>query len=94
MLEYIQVYADSTESDDPKEKGSEKARELYKYLGNNREGLVPYQARGIELPEAPEGIVYKNMGVQEKQNCRAVTIWTASRKAFERAFCKKGIKTN
>ena len=74
MLEYIQVYADSIESDDPKEKGSRNARELYKYLGNNREGLIPYRERGIELPEAPEGIVYKNMGVQENQNCTAITM--------------------
>lgn len=74
MLEYIRVYADSIESDDPKDKGSKNARELYKYLGNNREGLVPYQERGIELPEAPEGIAYKNMGVQENQNCTAVTM--------------------
>ena len=68
MLEYIQVYADSIESDDLKDKGSKNARELYKYLWNNREGLIPYQERGIELPDAPEGIIYKNMGVQENQN--------------------------
>ena len=74
MLEYILIYADSIESDDVKENGSEKARELYRYLWNNREGLLPYQERGIELPEAGEGIVYKNMGVQENQNCTAITM--------------------
>lgn len=74
LLEYIQIYADSIESDDEKEKGSEKARELYQYLWNNREGLLPYQERGIELPEPGEGIVYKNMGVQENQNCTALTL--------------------
>ncbi|HIX71825.1 MAG TPA: ISLre2 family transposase [Candidatus Anaerobutyricum stercoripullorum] len=74
MLEYIRIYADSIESDDAAEKGSEKARELYQYLWNNREGLLPYQERGIELPEAGEGIVYKNMGVQENQNCTAITL--------------------
>ena len=74
MLKYIQVYADSIESDDPKDKGSRNARELYKYLESNREGLIPYQERGIELPEAPKGIVYKNMGVQENQNCTAITM--------------------
>ena len=74
MLEYIQVYADSKESDVPKDKGSKNARELYKYLWNNREGLIPYQERGIALPAAPEGILYKNMGVQENQNCTAVTM--------------------
>ena len=74
MLEYIQGYADSIESDDPKDNGSKNARELYKYLWNNREGLIPYQERRIKLPDAPEGIIYKNMGVQENQNCTAVTM--------------------
>ena len=74
LLEYIEIYADSIESDDPEDKGSSNARELYKYLENNREGLVPYQERGIDLPEAPEGIVYKNMGVQENQNCTVITM--------------------
>ena len=74
LLEYIQIYADSIENNDAKDKGSEKARKLYQYLRNNREGLQPYQERGIELPEAGEGIVYKNMGVQENQNCTAITM--------------------
>ena len=74
MLEYILIYADSIESDDEKDKGSEKARELYRYLWNNREGLLPYQERGIELPKAREGVIYKNMGVQENQNCTAITL--------------------
>lgn len=74
MLEYILIYADSIENDDEKDKGSEKARELYRYLWNNREGLLPYQERGIELPKAREGVIYKNMGVQENQNCTAITL--------------------
>ena len=74
MLEYICIYADSIESDDPKDTGSKSARELYVYLWNNKEGLLPYQERGIELPEAPEGIAYKNMGVQENQNCTLITM--------------------
>ena len=74
MLEYILIYADSIESEDVKDKWSEKAREVYRYLQNNKEGLLPYQERGIELPEAGEGIIYKNMGVQENQNCTAITL--------------------
>ena len=74
LLDYILIYANSIESDDPNDKGSEKARELYRYFWNNREGLLPYQERGIELPEAGEGIIYKNMGVQENQNCTAITL--------------------
>lgn len=74
MLEYILIYADSIESNAAKDKWSEKARELHQYLWNNREGLLPYQERGIDLPKAGEGIVYKNMGVQENQNCTAITL--------------------
>lgn len=74
MLEYIRIYADSIESEDAGDKGSKRARELYQYLWNNREGLLPYQERGIALPQAGEGIVYKNMGVQESQNCTVITL--------------------
>lgn len=74
MLEYIQMYATSKESPDKADKTSKKARELYKYLNNNKEGLLPYQKRGIEIPDAPQGIQYKNMGVQENQNCTIITL--------------------
>ena len=42
MLEYIEVYATSVESPDKKDTKSKKAWELYKYLSNNKEGLLPY----------------------------------------------------
>lgn len=74
MLDYIQIYADSVASSDETDKRSKKALELYTYLSNNRDGLLPYQKRGVKIPEAPEGIVYKNMGVQENQNCTVVTL--------------------
>lgn len=74
LLEYILLYAESVESPDGKGKGSQKARELYQYLYNNKEGLLPYDRRGIKIPEPPEGVVYKKMGVQENQNCTAVTL--------------------
>lgn len=74
MLEYIRIYADSVETDDEKDTRSKKARELYQYLCNNREGLMPYQKRNIKLPELPEGMRYGNMGVQENQNCTVITI--------------------
>lgn len=76
MLEYISVYADSVDSDNPDDSRAAKARELYKYLDNNREGLLPYNSkkRDIELPEPPAGIQYKGMGVQENQNCSLITL--------------------
>lgn len=74
MLEYIQTYADSVDTDDEKDTRSKKARELYQYLNNNKEGLMPYQKRGIRLPDPPEGMRYGNMGVQENQNCTVITM--------------------
>lgn len=74
MFEYIKMYADSVSSEDENDKQNSNALKLYEYLKNNREGLIPYQNRGIVLPEPKEGIVYKNMGVQENQNCTTITM--------------------
>lgn len=74
MLEYILIYAGSVCSNDESDKRSSNAKKLYEYLANNKEGLLPYQERGIKIPEAKPGIVYKNMGVQENENCTAITL--------------------
>ena len=74
LLEFITVYADSVETPDGKDKRSKNARELHTYLKNNREGLLPYQKQGKKIPEPREGILYKNMGVQESQNCTVITM--------------------
>ena len=74
MLEYIENYAESVGSPDEKDKSSKKARELYQYLSNNKEGLLPWQKRGIQIPEPGEGILYKGMGIQESQNCTVITL--------------------
>ena len=44
---------------------TERLEELIRYYGENREGLLPYQSRGLKLPEHPEGLEYKNMGTME-----------------------------
>ena len=80
MLEYIKVYATSVESPDEKDKRSKNARELYKYLDNNRDGLLPYDKQGKAIPEPQEGIVYKGMGVQESQNCTVITLRMKNRR--------------
>ena len=74
LLEYIRIYAESVESPDENDTRSKKAWELLKYLGNNREGLLPYDRQGIVIPEPPEGLIYKHMGVQENQNCTVITM--------------------
>lgn len=80
MLEYIEVYAASVESPDEKDKRSRKARELYQYLNNNKEGLLPYQKRGINIPGPEKGIIYKGMGIQESQNCTVITLRMKNRR--------------
>lgn len=74
MLKYIEIYATSVASLDEQDKTSKKAQELYQYLNNNKDGLLPYNKRGIPIPEPQEGIVYKGMGIQESQNCTVITL--------------------
>jgi hypothetical protein len=74
MLEYIQIYATSVASPDEDDKSSKKAMELYQYLNNNKEGLLPYDKRGINIPAPEKGILYKGMGIQETQNCTVITL--------------------
>lgn len=74
VLSYIEIYADSVDSNEPGDNKAKNARELLRYLSNNKDYLIPWQERGIKMPEPPEGIAYKNMGVQENQNCTVITL--------------------
>ena len=51
LLEFLLVYADSVETTDEKDNRSRNARELYRYLNNNKVGLLPYQNQGKNIPE-------------------------------------------
>lgn len=59
-LEYIDTLANSM----PDENQEKKLRELYAYLKNNYEGLIPYANR-VDIGEPPEGLTYRTMGVME-----------------------------
>ena len=61
MLGYVEAVLNSVEDD----KEMAKISELYSYLLNNKNSLIPYQNRGIKLPELNEGLVYKGMGNAE-----------------------------
>jgi hypothetical protein len=61
LLMYIDALANSVEDEDQEEK----LRVLYTYFTNNREGLISYKRRGLDLPEAPEGKEYRGMGAME-----------------------------
>jgi hypothetical protein len=55
------------------ESAQEKLVKLYGYFYNNRDNLLTWRERGVELPKPPEGVVYREMGTQESSNCSLVT---------------------
>lgn len=61
MFKYIEIYKNSIYDDIE----IEKVEKLESYFTNNRDGLLPYQKQGIELPNRPEGMEYLNMGTME-----------------------------
>lgn len=57
-----------------------KLEKLYNYLNNNREGLIPYMLRNLELPKLPDGIIYRGMGTMESNVCIVITLRMKNRK--------------
>jgi len=51
----------------------EKLVELYGYFRNNKDIFLTWQERGIKLPKPPEGVAYREMGVQESNNYSLIT---------------------
>ena len=83
MFRYLAIYRDSLADDEE----IEKADRLITYLTNNAEGLLPYRMRIQDMPEAPAGLLYRNMGTMENH------IWSivASRmKHNHRTWSKRG----
>jgi hypothetical protein len=61
LLLYIDAIANSVE-DEEREK---LLRELHTYFTNNKDGLISYKRRGIDLPPPPNGKEYRSMGGME-----------------------------
>ena len=61
VFHYLELYKNSLSE----ESEIADAEELTGYYENNREGLLPYQSQGLKLPENPDGLEYRNMGVME-----------------------------
>lgn len=51
------------------EKVLKKLEDLYNHLVNNRDGLIPYKQRDIELPPLPEGLEYGQLGIMKHNRC-------------------------
>ena len=65
LLLYIKSIAQLCEVEAEKKK----LIELYSYFKSNKDGLIPYQERGLKLPKPPEGLEYRNLGTMEHQVC-------------------------
>lgn len=74
LIELAGIYYDTICANGEDETEEQKSKELKEYLENHRGKLKNYKSVIRELPEAPEGIVYKNMGVQENQNCTLIAL--------------------
>lgn len=61
LFGYLEIYRDSLWD----EGEIKDAEELIRYYGNSRKGLIPYQSRGLEPPEHPERLEYRDMGTME-----------------------------
>lgn len=61
MFAYMELYKNSMSE----ESDIENVEKLQKYFESNKEGLLPYQKQGLELPIHPEGLEYLNMGTME-----------------------------
>lgn len=64
MFHYLEVYENSLSEEDE----IQSAQELTQYFRNNRKGLIPYRERGLNLPQSPEGLVYRDLGAMEANN--------------------------
>jgi hypothetical protein len=68
------------------ESTQEKLSKLYGYFYSNQDSLLSWQERGIELPAPPEGVSYREMGIQESSNC----LITQRMKHRRASWCENG----
>lgn len=76
-IEYIKGLCQETQD----EKEKQRLMELHGYLLNNKEGIIPYQQRELNLPEPPEGVIYRNLGTMEHHICDIIAQRMKNRKA-------------
>jgi len=57
------IEAEALSADDERERDN--YQKLLGYFQNNKDALVPYYRRGLDIPEPPEGKQYRRMGAME-----------------------------
>jgi hypothetical protein len=65
LLEYIEALTNSVGNSEEGVAEGENLKSLLTYFTNNRDALVPCYRRGLPVPDAPEGHVYRKMGAME-----------------------------
>jgi hypothetical protein len=53
---------------------------LLAYFHSNKESLLTWRERGINLPTPPKGVSYRDLGTQESSNCNLLTLRMKHRK--------------
>jgi len=76
-LAYIAGLVNNTED----EKEQKKLKDLYSYFKENRDGLIPYRERGLDIPKPPLGLEYRNLGTMEHHICDIIAQRMKHRKA-------------
>lgn len=61
LLKFIEALSNSVED----EEEEENLLALLTYFTNNRDGLIPFHRRGLDLPAPPDGMVYRRLGTME-----------------------------
>ena len=83
VFRYLELYRNSL----CEEGEIQDVEDLIRYYENNRKGLVPYQSQGLELPENPDGLEYRNMGTMENH------VWSVLAKRMKhghRSWSRRG----
>jgi len=68
LLDYVEALVTSYEDPD----AVDKAIQLLTYFTNNKNELLTWKERDIELPDPPKGIVYRSLGTQEHTNANVI----------------------
>jgi hypothetical protein len=61
LLTVIEAYSNSTMD----EAERENYLQLHSYFSSNKDGLIPYHRRGLDLPKPPNGKEYRRLGAME-----------------------------
>ena len=80
-IDEVLLHIAKLSNDTENEKEQKKLKELYKYFKENRDGLIPYRERGLDIPKPPMGIEYRNLGTMEHHICDIIAQRMKHRKA-------------